>query len=118
MTEDPNQQHQKIWLPSVIGKLAVYVFVVAVMVLSIFLVGNFQSFLDETQVLLLTVFRFASLLLVVVAAAYAVVVIVLRARTGRRLSIFPFVLAVAGGAGFLALHLLVTFLLAWVNPVN
>jgi len=95
------------WL---VGRAVVFFFVLSVLVFALYLLGNFQEFLDSTQVLLLTLLRPALLAEVLLAVLYMVLVL-LRVRQGLRWGrlVLSF-LAVVFSAGLL---LATGFLTAW-----
>ncbi len=54
-----------LWLPGIINKFTLYAFLLSFMILSFYLLGNFQQFTDETQDILLRLFRYAALIFMV-----------------------------------------------------
>lgn len=88
------------------GRAAVFCFVLSVLVFALYLLGNFQEFLDTTQVLLLTLLRLALLAEVILALLYVLVTFALgRLRFGRVvLSLLSavFCAALLLGTGFLS----------------
>ncbi len=102
-----------LWLPSVVGRTCVFLFLFTLLCISLFLLGNFQDFLDSTQVFLLHLFEISSVAFVMASLYYIGVLIVLASR-GRRLQTLRLVLAAAGVVAFSALYALVRFFLAWL----
>jgi phage-related holin len=95
------------------GRTAVFCFVLSLLALALYLLGNFQDFLDATQVLLLTLLRLAALGEILSALTYAAVSFAVgRPRVSRL--IFCFV-SVACSA---ALLLVTGFLSAWFQLPN
>jgi hypothetical protein len=90
------------------GRAAVFCFVLSMLALALYLLGNFQEFLDSTQVLLLTVLRLALLAEVLSALLYIPVSLALgRHRVGRLLLCF------LSAVYSIALLLATGFLSAW-----
>ncbi len=54
-----------LWLPEAMNKLTLYLFLFSMMIFLFYFAGNFQKFTDKTQIILLTVFRYAALLFIV-----------------------------------------------------
>ena len=95
------------------GRAAVFCFVLSLLVLALYLLGNFQEFLDATQILLLTLLRLALLAGILSALTYAAVSFAVgRPRASRLILCF---LSVAYNA---ALLLVTGFLSAWFQLPN
>lgn len=95
------------------GRAAVFCFALSQLALALYLLGNFQEFLDFTQVLLLVLLRLALLAGILSALTYAVVSFVVgRPRAGRLVLCF---LSVAYSA---ALLLVTGFLSSWFQLPN
>lgn len=73
--------------------LLVFLFVANLAVLGMFLLGNFQSFADETLYLLLNLLRVSSLASLIISGYYVVLLVVYMART-KRLRLVRFLLGV------------------------
>jgi magnesium-transporting ATPase (P-type) len=109
---------QNLWLPSVVGRMCIFLFFFSFLVLSLFLLGNFQNFLDSTLIVLLRMFEISSLLYVVAALYYGVLRIVPAVRKTVPWKTIPVVLSLVGAAFLFALYLFFGFLLAWLKPLN
>jgi hypothetical protein len=95
------------------GRSAVFCFVLSQMALALYLLGNFQEFLDSTQVLLLVLLRLALIAGILSALTFAVVsFLVHRPRAGRLILCF---LSIVYSA---ALLLVTGFLSAWFQLPN
>ncbi len=95
------------------GRTAVFCFLLSLLTLALYLLGNFQEFLDSTQVLLLILLRLALIAGILSALTYAVVSLVVgRPRAGRLILCF---LSVVYSA---ALLLVTGFLSAWFQLPN
>ena len=95
------------WL---VGRAVVFFFVLSVAVFLLYLLGNFQEFLDSTQVLLLTLLRPALLMEVLLALLYLVLVLC-RARQGLRVG--RLILSFLSAVFCTGLLLATGFLTAW-----
>jgi hypothetical protein len=95
------------------GRVAVFSFVLSQVALALYLLGNFQEFLDSTQVLLLVLLRLALIAGILSALTFAVVsFVVRRARAGRLILCFFSIVYSA------ALLLVTGFLSAWFQLPN
>jgi len=95
------------------GRMAVFCFVQSALALVLYLLGNFQEFLDATQILLLTLLRLTLLAGILSALTYAAVSFAVgRPRAGRLVLCF-FSIAYSG-----ALLLFTGFLSAWFQLPN
>ena len=54
-----------LWLPGVINKFTLFTFLLSLMIFLFYILGNFQQFTDETQDMLLRIFRYAALIFMV-----------------------------------------------------
>jgi len=95
------------------GRTAVLCFALSLLTLALYLLGNFQDYLDSTQVLLLALLRLALLAGILAALTFAAVSLALgRPKAGRL--ILCFLLVVYSGALLLAAG----FLSAWFQLPN
>jgi len=108
------EKSSNLWLPIVIGRFCVFLFSVTLVVVLLFLLGNFQDFLDATQILLLHLFDVSCTVLVVSCLYYAGVLSWLSFR--RRLALKPVRLGLALVAALLfgALYFGARYLLVWL----
>ena len=54
------------WIPVIVKKMTFLLFILATVVFTTFIIGNFQEFLDLTQLLLLNIFEFIAILFIIV----------------------------------------------------
>jgi hypothetical protein len=95
------------------GRAAVFCFALSQLALALYLLGNFQEFLDSTQVMLLVLLRLALIAGILSALTYFVVSFFAgRARAGRLILCF---LSIVYSAGLL---LVTGFLSAWFQLPN
>ena len=50
----------ELWLPGLIKKISLFLFLMTSVVFMTFIIGNFQEFLDSTQILLLKIFEISA----------------------------------------------------------
>ena len=112
------EDNHELWLPSAVGRMSLFLFFFSLLVLSLFLLGNFQNFLDSTQTMLLSIFETTSLLYIVAVLFNVVVRIVLAAQGRGKWRGLSAVLSLLGAAVFTAMYLFFGFLFAWLKPLN
>jgi hypothetical protein len=95
------------------GRMAVFCFVQSALALVLYLLGNFQEFLDATQILLLTLLRLTLLAGILSALTYAAVSFAVRRPRAGRLVLCFLSIAYSG-----ALLLVTGFLSAWFQLPN
>lgn len=113
-----DDRDQELWLPRVTAGLCIFLFFFSLLVLSLFLLGNFQNFLDTTQTLLLRIFETSSLLYVVAALYNVILRIVLAIKKRVRWHTLPAVTTLLGAVFLFASYLAFGFLFAWLRPLN
>ena len=105
----------RLWLPVVLSRATLLLFVLAWLVLLLYLAGNFQGFADETMFLLYTVeawiLALGALLGVFSAATYAITL-----PFRRRLELDKIILSGAASAFCLALYMGVALIRAFLEP--
>jgi hypothetical protein len=101
-------------IPSFVGRLCVFLFSVVVLLSGLFLLGNFQEFLDSTQVFLLSLLRIATLTFIIVAVYHLLVLTVHLMRKGQ-VSFFAFLFSVLGMVIVGLIYFLVNFLSSWLD---
>lgn len=103
-----------LWLPTALGRFCFFLFSVTVIVFSLFLLGNFENFLDSTQILLLKASAVLSELLAVSCLYYAVLMGWLAFRGKWTLEPGKVVAAALAVLLFGALSVGARYLLVWV----
>ena len=101
-----------VWLPSVIGRIILFLFVFNLLILFLYFLGNFQDFLDSTQVILLFLFERGCFVFIVGSAYYAVLLLSLGIGN-RSFRSVRFIFTILGIIMLGVLLLLVKFLGAW-----
>lgn len=88
-------RNRKLWLPSMVGKICIFTFLLSVLILVLYIVGNYQSFLESTISFLIQAFRFISLSYLFFFGYYLALQI-LRAKLKMRVSVRKIVLGFLG----------------------
>lgn len=115
MTKQKNDS--ALWLASVTGKLSVFLFLSSLLLFGMYLLGNFQEFLDSTQTMLLTAVRLVSFLSGISSLYYAVSLVI--SMVYRKKTYFlRIVLSVLGSLASFALAAGASFLLALFASVR
>jgi hypothetical protein len=99
---------------SFIGRAVVFFFVTSLFLLFFYLVGNYQGFLDSTQLFLLAALN-VSLVLHLVLAAYFTLLLFVRMAKERRLIILRFLLVTASMVFSAGLLTSMRFLQSWLR---
>lgn len=97
-----------------VGRLCVFLFPVVVLLSGLFLLGNFQEFLDSTQIFLLSLLRVATLSFII-AAVYHLLVLTVHVMRKGRVSFFAFLFSLLGMVVVGAIYFLVNFLSSWLD---
>jgi hypothetical protein len=101
-------------LSSFAGRAVVFFFLCSLILLSLYLLGNSQDFMDETQLLLLGALR-TCLVLEVLCGIYLAVFLIIRAVRERRAFVLRFILLVLSVAVCSALLVAIRFLQSWLR---
>jgi len=101
-------------LSSFTGRAAVFFFFLSLLFFFFFILGNYQDFLDSTQLFLLSLLRLA-LVLELASAAYFAIFLVRRSFSERHLFILRWVLLVIAMAGSTGLLLALQYVRAWLH---
>jgi len=98
-----------------VQKTTIFLFLLVLLILFFYIVGNYQEFLDETQILLLKIERTVTMLLSVCLLFTALLNITHTVgKTGRKITVF--FISLIGAALSLFLSVFVTFILMVVRP--
>ncbi len=101
------------WLPSVVKRINLFLFLEILMMTLLYILGNFQGFLDSTQILILEIFKTGSIIFII-SACYQLILIVVSAFIKRKFDIAAFFLSIIGAAVVAALLLLSEFIVTWI----
>lgn len=96
--------------------LSAFFFIFSLIILGLYLLGNFQEFLDETQRFLLSALRICGLLCALTGVYYTVSLVLWMFRRGRFL-LLRFLYALTATCTGITLSLAVTFLTVALAPV-
>ncbi len=106
---------QRLWLPSVLGRLTFLLLVVSLLILYFYLIGNLQGFTDRTLMFLFAVESW-TLALCSLAAVFSAVAYAATLPFRYRLKLGRIVLSVAAAILSLALYLGMALLQAFMKP--
>lgn len=102
------------WLPLVLGRLTVFLFTGILLLTGLFFLGNVQAFLDSTQMLLIEMMDFLSLIFLFVAPSYLIFLLVDGVRQ-RKFRIMTFLLVILAILLVAALFFFSNFLGSWLR---
>ena len=103
-----------IWLPDVINKITLFMFLMSLLVFLTFMAGNVQGFIDSTQILLLKLFRVTALIFIVTGVYNLLIDIVVIMRN-RRVYSLRVVFTVIGEVLIIVFFIGTTGILAIIN---
>ena len=105
------------WIPAIIKKLSILLFILATLVFITYLIGNFQKFLDSTQLLLLNIFGIIALFFIIVALYHMVFTIIdiIKFKSGKFIALGPLIL---GEIIIIFLYILVKMITTVTQSVN
>ncbi|HTP57270.1 MAG TPA: hypothetical protein VMM82_00040, partial [Spirochaetia bacterium] len=101
-------------LSSFTGRAAVFFFLLSLLLFFFFILGNYQDFLDSTQLFLLSVLRLA-LALELASAAYFGIFLVRRSFSEHRTFVLRWILLLMAMTGSAGLLLALQYVRAWLH---
>jgi hypothetical protein len=101
-------------LSSFMGRAVVFFFISSFAILFFYLIGNYQGFLDSTQLFLLAVLN-VSLILHIIVAAYSLAFLIMRIAEKKRFSILRFLLLLVSMILSSGLLVFMRFLQSWLR---
>ena len=110
------KREKQFWITRVLPRVALYLFFFQNIVLILFVIGNFQSFLDSNLILLLKIMRTGSLLFVFVLIYDFFTQLFARVlKHKRRFATWPVILGGLAWGG--AVQFISQLFLSWIRPV-
>jgi hypothetical protein len=91
-------------LVSIAGRVTVFLYLFSVFILLLYIQGNFQDFLDQSLISLLTIYKYTALIFTAAAVSYVYLLISGGRGSGRNIGVRIFLAAVGialSAAGFL-----------------
>lgn len=64
------------WLPGIIKKISILLFILSSVVFMTFIIGNYQGFLDSTQLMLLDIFEFIAIIFIIFGIYHGIFTII------------------------------------------
>ncbi len=103
-----------IWFPEVVSRITLFTFLSAVMIFLFFVSGNFQGFLDGTQIFLLKCFRYVALVFMV-SGIYTLAIDIAVAVRKKRIYSFRILITVIGEIVIISVFLGTSILLTVIK---
>lgn len=105
------------WIPGIIRKISILLFLITTVVFLIFLIGSFQGFLDSTQLILLDIFEIVAGIFILTGFYHLIIISVLMIRTKSH-TFISLAIIVAGEFIVIFFYLLVNMISAVTKAVN
>ena len=74
-------------LLSITGRLTLFFYLFSILILLLYIQGNFQAFTDSSLIMLLNLYKFSALIYIALAVTYIITLIIAGRNTGRRIAI-------------------------------
>jgi hypothetical protein len=105
------------WVPVVIKKTSILLFILASIVLITFFIGNFQEFLDSTQLLLLNILGLLAILYIIIGF-YNIIFTIIRLIKFKSREYLNFGLIITGEIFIIIIYILVKMISIVTISVN
>lgn len=109
--------NQSFWLGPLVNKIFVFLFVFQAIVFFYFVVGNFQDFVDSTQILLLKVQKVSGIFFIIYAV-YSILVQIVYGAARKGFSLVRFCFTIVGFLVGSGMVIIVYFFLTLVTPIG
>ncbi len=105
------------WIPGIIRKVSILLFLLTTVIFLTFLIGNFQEFLDSTQLILLNIFElFAGIF--IMSGIYHIIILIANMIRFRSNAFLSLGITLAGEAIVISFFLLANIIIAVTKTVN
>ena len=104
------------WIPELIKKISVFLFLITAVVFLTFVIGNFQEFLDSTQLILLNIFEIISVIFII-SGIYHIIFTIIRMIRFRSHEFISLGIAFVGEAIVISFFLLSNIIIAVTKTV-
>jgi hypothetical protein len=108
---------QSFWLGTLLNKIFVFLFVFQLIVFFYFIIGNFQNFVDSTQIILLTIQKVSGIFFIIYAL-YSILLQIISGVMKKGFSTGRFILTIIGFTLGTGIVLIVYLFLTLVIPVG
>ncbi len=105
------------WIPGIIKKISVFLFLLTAVVFITFIIGNFQEFLDSTQLILLNIFEIIAVTFIISGIYHIIFTIFMMIRSGSQ-AFISLGITLAGEAIVISFFLLSNIIIAVTKTVN
>lgn len=105
------------WLPEIVRKISVFLFLITAVVFITFIIGNFQEFLDSTQLILLNIFEIIAVAFIISGIYHIIFTIVIMIRSGSQ-AFISLGVTLAGEAIVISFFILSNIIIAVTKTVN
>ncbi len=105
------------WIPGIIRKISILLFLITTVVFSVFVIGSFQEFLDSTQLILLNIFEIVAGTFIITGFYHLIIISVLMIRTKSH-TFISLAIIVAGEFTVIFFYLLANMISAVTKAVN
>lgn len=105
------------WIPEIIRKIFILLFILSSVVFMTFVIGNFQGFLDYTQLVLLNIFDFLAIIFIILGVYYIIYTIIglIKFKSGKYLTLG---LIITGEVIIISVYLLSKMIVAVTKTVS
>lgn len=69
------EKNTVLWIPGIIRKISILLFLLTTVVFLAFIIGNFQEFLDSTQIILLNIFELLAGVFIITGIYHIIIII-------------------------------------------
>lgn len=105
------------WIPVVIRKISILLFLITAVVFLIFIIGSFQEFLDSTQLILLNIFEIVAGTFIITGIYHLIITTVLMIRSGPH-TFISLIITITGEFIVISFFLLANMISAVTKTVN
>ena len=105
------------WIPGIIRKLSILLFLLTAVIFLIFIIGSFQEFLDSTQLIILDIFEIVAGTYIITGIYHMIIISVLMIRS-RSNKVISLIIAIAGEFIVISFFLLANMISAVTKAVN
>ena len=105
------------WIPEIIRKISILLFLLTAVVFLTFVIGNFQEFLDSTQLLLLNIFEIVAGVFIL-SGIYHIIITTAVMISSKSHAFISLGITLAGEAIVISFFILVNMIIAITKTVN
>lgn len=105
------------WIPGIIRKISILLFLITAVVFLIFIIGSFQEFLDSTQLILLNIFEIVAGTFIITGIYHIIImsVVMIRSKSYKLISL---IITITGEFIVISFFLLANMISAVTKAVN